>query len=304
MCSLFPPLRTACTLLFLVGPIVQGQTTTRLPAAPSYQDGVFSSPDTAITQIVDKGVEMNVTWATSYESVNLYLIFGQDYTNPRGLRISTTDTFYLWTIDDFGNNSLPFSFRAVNAAGTSKEQAGGGFYTGQFWIRDRSATTTTTTSSAVPTTTTTRSSAVPTASESVSSTVSTTATTLQSTSAITITPVSTTSTTTVSSSASASAPTSTTSSSDSSSQRHLVIGVGVGIGVGVAALLIGAFVLWRRHNNHKRRKIDEISAFRADSLGDQKSERSFQMSKRPGPSHLSSYELAEQPKRSPVEVDG
>jgi len=69
----------AYTLLFLVTTIVRGQTTTRLSAAPSYADGVFTSPNTAATQIFDQGIDINITWATNYNSVNLYLINGVNY---------------------------------------------------------------------------------------------------------------------------------------------------------------------------------------------------------------------------------
>lgn len=75
----------AHTLLFLLMAIARGQTTTRLPAAPSYSDGVFSSPNTFNTQIIDQGTELNVTWTTIYKSVNLYLIFGVDYTHSMPL---------------------------------------------------------------------------------------------------------------------------------------------------------------------------------------------------------------------------
>jgi hypothetical protein len=77
--------RVAYTLLFLVTPIVQGQTTTQLPPAPSYPDGVFTSPNTAATQIFDNGIDINITWATYYDSVNLYLINGVDYVASKAL---------------------------------------------------------------------------------------------------------------------------------------------------------------------------------------------------------------------------
>ncbi|KAH0032184.1 hypothetical protein KCU78_g2645, partial [Aureobasidium melanogenum] len=171
------------TLLFLLTGIAQGQTTTRLPPAPSYTDGVFSSPNTFNTQIIDQGTELNITWTTTYKSVNLYLIFGVDYTRPVALTLGTTDTFFTWTVNDSGNNTLPFSFRAVNALGTIQQQAGGGFYTGQFWIRDDSAdnpvatTGTTPQSSANPTTTTTSETSSSVSGGTSGSTVSTTTST-------------------------------------------------------------------------------------------------------------------------------
>ncbi|KAI4762619.1 hypothetical protein E4T52_10744 [Aureobasidium sp. EXF-3400] len=160
----------AYTLLFLSSTVVRGQTTTQLSPAPSYSDGIFTSPNTAATQIFDKGIDINITWATSYDSVNLYLINGVNYGASKGLTLGTTDTFFVWTVDDYGNNSLPFSFRAVNAEGTVDEQAGGGFYTGQFWIRDDTVappsstpiTTTTTSPMTTPATTTSPTSIPPT----------------------------------------------------------------------------------------------------------------------------------------------
>ncbi|THW89572.1 hypothetical protein D6D15_05174 [Aureobasidium pullulans] len=321
MACLFLHNCVAYTLLFLLAVIVRCQTTTTLPGPPSYPDGIFTSPNTVETQILDKGMEMNVTWETTYANVNLYLIFGQGYANPRGLKISTTDTFYLWTVDDFGNNSLPFSFRAVNGAGTTAEQRRGGFYTGQFWIRDRSATTSTTSSSTSSTATT--SSTITTSSEVTTSSIVTTSSTITTSSTVTTSSTIAESTSSaVSAAATSSAPktnsvsttsapseSSTTSSpaatsqSSSSGQNHVGVGVGVGIGVGIAAILIGAFVVWRRHQKQsKQRKADEILAYRADSSVDQKSERSVQMDQRPQPSHLPSYELTDRPKRSPVEA--
>jgi hypothetical protein len=75
----------AYTLLFLVATIVHGQTTTRLPAPPAYADGDFTSPNNAATQIVDNGISLNITWETSYDSVNLYLVTGGDYANSEAL---------------------------------------------------------------------------------------------------------------------------------------------------------------------------------------------------------------------------
>ncbi|KAH0343425.1 hypothetical protein KCU81_g5210, partial [Aureobasidium melanogenum] len=174
------------TLLFLFTTLARGQTTTRLPPAPSYSDGVFSSPNTYNTQILDQGTVLNITWTTRYESVNLYLIVGTDYAHSQPLTVGTTNTFFTWTVDDSGNNSLPFSFRAVNALGTIQQQAGGGFYTGQFWIRDDPNTTLVTTettthtspqSSAIPTTTTTSESSSSASSGSSGSTLPTTTST-------------------------------------------------------------------------------------------------------------------------------
>ncbi|THX46399.1 hypothetical protein D6D06_10106 [Aureobasidium pullulans] len=270
--------------------------------------------------MLDVGAVINVTWTTTYEVVNLFLIFGTDYTDSFIATLHTTEEFYVWTVDDHGNNSLPFTFHAVNATGTEEQRALGGFWSGQFWLRDTPATTSTTsslasqttsehtsniTSTAVVTSKTSSSasptiSASPTFSSSSSSPSSPSSSSSTSGSVSTTSLVSPTSTMIESSSASSTA---TTSPSGSSGSSKVVIGVGVGIGVGVAALLIGAFVLWRcHHNRSKKQKAEERSNYLADSSGDRKSERSSQTNQRPRAPHLPSYELAEQPKRSPVEV--
>lgn len=51
------------------------------------------------------------------------------------LPVSSTKTSWEWEVSANGNNSLPFSFRVVNAEGTEEDLRGGGFYTGQFWVR-------------------------------------------------------------------------------------------------------------------------------------------------------------------------
>lgn len=72
------------TLLLFVATVVRSQTTT-LPPPPKYSDGVFTSPNTAATQIFDNGIKLNVTWNTTFSSVNLYIIFGGDYANSQAL---------------------------------------------------------------------------------------------------------------------------------------------------------------------------------------------------------------------------
>jgi hypothetical protein len=80
----------AYILLFCVATIVQGQTTTRLPPAAAYADGSFTSPNNAATQILDDGINLNITWSTSFPSVNLYLITGDDYGNSQALTSKNT----------------------------------------------------------------------------------------------------------------------------------------------------------------------------------------------------------------------
>ncbi|THW78531.1 hypothetical protein D6D17_10103 [Aureobasidium pullulans] len=316
--SFYTGVRFMLLLLFAI--IVHGQTTT-LPEAQEYTDGLFTNPINTDTPLLDVGAVINVTWTTTYEVVDLFLIFGTDYTDSFIATLHTTEEFYVWTVDDHGNNSLPFTFHAVNATGTEEQRALGGFWSGQFWLRDTPATTSSTSSLASQTTSEhtsnitstaavtseTSSSASPTisaspTSSSSSSSPSSSSSSSTSRSVSTTSLVSPASTMIESSSASSTATISPSGSSGSGSSK-VVIGVGVGIGVGIAAILIGAFVVWQRHQKQsKQRKAEEILAYRADSSVDQKSERSVQTDQRPQPSHLPSYELTDRPKRSPVEA--
>lgn len=83
------------TLLFLIATTVRSQvlsdpaTTTTLfgslPSAPAYADGAFTSPNNEATPILDNGVNLNITWTTTYSTVNLYRITGDDFGNPQAL---------------------------------------------------------------------------------------------------------------------------------------------------------------------------------------------------------------------------
>lgn len=76
--SFYTGVRFMLLLLFAI--IVQGQTTT-LPEAQEYTDGLFTNPINTDTPMLDVGAVINVTWTTTYEVVNLFLIFGTDYTD-------------------------------------------------------------------------------------------------------------------------------------------------------------------------------------------------------------------------------
>lgn len=78
------------TLLLSFATIARGQTTTAFPAPSLYPDGAFLVPDTVRLPILDQGTQLNITWTTTYESVNLYLIFGQDYNQPKALTSTTS----------------------------------------------------------------------------------------------------------------------------------------------------------------------------------------------------------------------
>lgn len=77
------------TFLSIFTSIARCQTTTAFPAPALYPDGAFLVPDTVRLPILDQGTLLNVTWTTTYESVNLYLIFGGDYNQPKALTSTT-----------------------------------------------------------------------------------------------------------------------------------------------------------------------------------------------------------------------
>jgi hypothetical protein len=182
------------------------------------------------------------------------------------LAVGTTDTWLLWTVDDYGNNSLPFSFRAVNAAGSPSDQALGGFYTGQFWIRDDAAATP---SSTLSTTATTPSSSVIAISGSPSSAISTTTSaesTLYSASSQPSSRLPALATNTPSTS-----PTSTPSPSGLSTGT--LAGVVIGA-VAVFAILTGAILYFRRKrrssSSSRHQGLMEIQMAQDDHSGDKK----------------------------------
>lgn len=56
------------------------------PSAPSYSSGAFLSPN-GPTDVFTEGAQLNISWkATLFNSFNLYLIRGQDYTQPISLQ--------------------------------------------------------------------------------------------------------------------------------------------------------------------------------------------------------------------------
>lgn len=208
--------------------------------------------------------------------------------------VGSTRTYYEWEVDDNGNNTRPFNFRIVNAGGTSEDLIGGGFYTGQFWIkRDAVDTTTSTisdaaaTTSSVQETTTSAKGTTSSVEDTTSSVKDTTSSAEETTSSDTETTetsevVSTSSGSSFSAASTSmlSTPTAATQSSMPSSteieslddpvqtsidtpdeksddQPNITaIGIGVGIGAGllVAVLVIATWFFCRRH----RRKKNEV----------------------------------------------
>nr|OQO15477.1 hypothetical protein B0A51_16457 [Rachicladosporium sp. CCFEE 5018] len=273
------------TFLLLL-PYALAQTSV-LPPPPTYTSGVFLNPDTAATQIFGVGAVLNVTWETTYSSVNLWLIYGTDYNAPYLCISGTTQTWWLWDpIDDHGHNALPFSFRAVNAGGTADEQKSDGFYTGQFWLQEEAVVATTTaapTTSPTPTPTptptpatvtivqtpspaTTTPPSTPTTASSTPTTASSTLATSSGASTATSSATGTASSVVVASSAATSAlgsrSSSTTAATTSpattsstpppapASTPTLAIGLGIGLGVAILLVAILAFFFLRRRRRH------------------------------------------------------
>lgn len=57
-----------------------------LPPPPTYTEGGFKNPNTATGgYIYSQGTSMNISWWTIHPTVNLFLIYGQDYGNPTWL---------------------------------------------------------------------------------------------------------------------------------------------------------------------------------------------------------------------------
>lgn len=82
-------LRVRETLLAWAVAVVSGQIPTStqasdciysaLPPPPIYVEGVFINPANESTRIYQPGVPMHISWASSFQAVNLYLIAQENY---------------------------------------------------------------------------------------------------------------------------------------------------------------------------------------------------------------------------------
>ncbi|KAJ8129575.1 hypothetical protein O1611_g4053 [Lasiodiplodia mahajangana] len=193
------------------------------PGEPAldYTDGSFSEPNGG-TSSYDQGNKMNISWTTSYETSNLYLIVGYEWGSPVQLATNVAQTWFQWDVDtDSTNSSEIYVFRVVNGTGTTEQQASGGFLSAAFYIHIKETSETTSSS---------------TTSTSTLSTLMTSATDPATTS--TTSNSETTPTTTAT----------TTSSPGTGTSQGAKIGIGVGVGVGVLGLgaLAAAFIFWRK----------------------------------------------------------
>jgi hypothetical protein len=219
--------------------------------------------------------------------------------------VGTTQTWFEWEVSAYGNNSQPFSFRAVNAQGTAQEKSGGGFYTGQFWVRQESsaddkpsstattASPTTAASSETPKPETTdqkasdvtsnpppsSSSSTPTsASQNATSTSDTKDATQTSSSSTTLpaAPVTTENEAvdTEGKTVNNNNDNNTSNSSNDPNTTLLGVGIGVGVGLGVTAASIGVWVfLWRRRRRNRNRNSGSGRKNEADEQGGLRAEK-------------------------------
>ncbi|CAJ2512001.1 Uu.00g076260.m01.CDS01 [Anthostomella pinea] len=207
-----------------------------------FSDGNFTEP-TATTTVYGEGASMNVSWDTTYENSNLYLIVGWDFGTPVQLATGSSQKWYQWDVHtDSKNTSQIYAFRIVNAQGTSDEQANGGFLSASFYIGDNDGTaddptttaTTLTTSASVPVATATSGLAVTSPAEATSSSTPTTTPTVE-------------------------------TGLSSGAKTGLGVGIGVGV-VGIAALL-AALWFWRKSKKGGGKNTNSQEAYEPYSGG-------------------------------------
>ncbi|KAI1370326.1 hypothetical protein F4677DRAFT_366086 [Hypoxylon crocopeplum] len=204
------------------------------PGEPAlqYTDGAFTEPrGSQSTYTV--GVSMNVSWHTTYDTSNLWLIVGWSFNTPIQLASNIGQTWYEWEVSTDSTNATEiYAFRVVDAQGTTEEQQGGGFLSAAFWINGLKTT-----------------------SSSISSTASHVSTSASAPAA--------TSEEVVTSSSTSALPVETAVETTSGLTEGGKIGVGVGVGAGGVGLiaLIAGIILFRRSKNSKTQAADSMEPF-------------------------------------------
>ncbi|KAI0130927.1 hypothetical protein F4814DRAFT_404254 [Daldinia grandis] len=225
----FRPLSAFISLIFLSSAILAQDLPGPGEPAFEYTDGVFAEPRGS-QSTYRVGATMNVSWDTTYETSNLWLVVGWSFNSPVQLASNIGQKWYEWKVStDSTNSSEIYAFRVVDASGTSEDQQGGGFLSAAFWI------------DGLPTTT-------------LSSTISHIST---SASAPVTTPTST------SSSVTSQTPESTAENQSSGLTDSGKIGVGVGVGVGgvgIIALVLG-IIFFRRSKNNRTQAADSMEPY-------------------------------------------
>ncbi|KAF2964168.1 hypothetical protein GQX73_g9396 [Xylaria multiplex] len=193
------------------------------PGQPAleYTDGAFSEPNGG-TSSYGEGNQMNISWTTTYETTNIYLIVGYDWASPIQLTTNTAQNWFQWVVTtDSTNSSEIYVFRGVNGTGTADQKATGGFLSASFYIpvKRSSSSTTTTPTSTISTLTTSATEPTKTPDPEITTPAATT--------------------------------TSTPSTGLTEGTR---IGIGVGVGVGVLGLgaFAAAFVFWRKSKGKRQ----------------------------------------------------
>ncbi|KAI1767050.1 hypothetical protein GGR53DRAFT_161925 [Hypoxylon sp. FL1150] len=226
----FPPLAA----LVLLGSVVTAQDDD-LPGpgepALQYADGAFTEPRGEQTTY-NQGTTLNVSWETSYDTSNLWVIQGWDFNSPIQLATNIGQTWYEWTVTtDSTNKTEIYSFRIVNATGTREQQQGGGFLSAAFYIGNLKVT-----------------------SSSISSTASHVSTSASA-------PAATTEAQVTSNASGAAQTTDVASTAGLSEDGKIGVGVGVGVGgVGLIALIAG-ILLYRRSKNNKTRAASGMEPY-------------------------------------------
>ncbi|KAI6085677.1 hypothetical protein F4821DRAFT_147437 [Hypoxylon rubiginosum] len=220
--------------LVLLSSIVSAQDDLPGPGEPAlqYTDGAFTEPRGS-QSTYNLGTTLNVSWETSYDTSNLWLIQGWQFNAPIQLATNIGQTWYEWTVDtDSTNKTEIYSFRVVNATGTQEQQQGGGFLSAAFYIGNLKAT-----------------------SSSISSTASHVSTSASAPAATTEAEIT--------SSASGAAQTTEAAASTAGLSEGGKIGVGVGVGVGGVGLiaLIAGILLYRRSKNSKSQAADGMEPY-------------------------------------------
>ncbi|KAI0181657.1 hypothetical protein GGR52DRAFT_525583 [Hypoxylon sp. FL1284] len=210
--------------LILLSSMVYAQDLPGPGEAPlQYVDGAFIEPRGS-QSTYNLGTTLNVSWQTSYDTSNLWLIVGWEFNSPIQLATNIGQNWYEWTVStDSTNKTEIYGFRVVNATGSTGQQKGGGFLSAAFFIGNLKSTS----SSVSPT----------------ESRISTSANAPSATGAAEL-------------STSATGPAETTvdeNASTSGLTEGGKIGVGVGVGVGGVGLiaLIAGVLLYRRSKNSK-----------------------------------------------------
>ncbi|KAI4866996.1 hypothetical protein F4820DRAFT_232075 [Hypoxylon rubiginosum] len=221
--------------LILLGSIVSAQDDLPQPGEPAlqYTDGAFTEPRGS-QSTYNLGTTLNVSWHTTYDTSNLWLIVGWKFNEPIQLATNIGQTWYEWEVStDSTNTTEVYSFRVVNATGTEEQQQGGGFLSATFYIGNLKAST-----------------------SSISSTASHVSTSASA-------PAATSEAAVTSSSVGPAITTDSTVASTAGLSEGGKIGVGVGVGVGGVGIiaLIAGILLYRRSKNNKTKAADGMEPY-------------------------------------------